>query len=298
MAVTSMSKCGDNVVPTIDEVYEGAIAEHPELFGKCEKELKAIVGDALSRIVELEHVANEPLVITKEVAEDIGTVWIFSGTGSYDEPYKPEDNPAFVDLEWTGGMDRARISRGTYLVRKIAELRSGEKLERGPIADPVRLKRVREMILEHGPTIVYNGYPVENENAEELLTRAGTIIPKEKADIIGDNLKTTTDQIKSFKYPDDPKSKDKNVLLISHAAHLAARIPHLIDKHRPFARGALPYVSPIATPEIGRREAALMETRGLIGYIFTHGVASETPYPYQLLSGPSNANPPEAEMIK
>jgi hypothetical protein len=281
---------GNDSVPSVDEVYHGAITEHPEFITKDPEVLKQVAAQALARIVELEFVAQQPIVINPETAEDIGTLWIFSGTGSYDAPFKGEDNPRWREESWMGGADRSRMMRATYLARKIAEARSGQSIPKETKIDTKRVQAARELIAEFGPDIVYSGYPIENRNAEAVLERPSTIIPLEKVTIIDGDLKVTADQVKTFRYPDSPRSKDKEVLMVSGATQLAARIPHIINKYKPFVEGSLPYVSPVRTPEGGRRQSALMEARGLLWYIYGAKLADEKPYNYQLLDGPSAVN--------
>jgi hypothetical protein len=274
---------GTDSVPSVDEVYRGATKEHPEFLIKDPKRLKHVAAQALARIVELEFVARQPIVINPETAEDIGTIWIFSGTGSYDAPFKPEDNPRWLESPWMGGADRSRMMRATYLARIIAETRSGQPIPTGPKFGTKRVQATRELIAEFGPDIVYSGYPIENRNAEAVLKRPSTIIPPEKVTIIDGDLKVTADQVNTFRYPDGTGSREKEVLMVSGATHLAARIPHIINKYKPFVEGALPYVSPVRTPEVGRRQSALMEARGLLWYIYGAKLATEESYPYQLL---------------
>lgn len=273
-----------NQIPSVNEVYNGALAEHAEFADFDDIELKEIIYGALQRVVEFERKSRESLDISREEAENIGTVWIFSGTGSYDEPFKAKDNPSLMTKAWMGGFDRKRIDRGVYLVRKIAEIRSGQDASKGSIANhQVRKEQTKELIAEYGPTIVYNGYPADTEFAESLLDRIGGIIPREKVKIIHGDLKVTTDQVKTFDYPDGREARDKEIVVVSHAPHLATRVLHIANLYKPFVDDAIPYLFPVPSPENGRREFALMEIRGLLYYIYMKNDASKDPHPYKLI---------------
>lgn len=52
---------------------------------------------------------------------------------------------------------------------------------------------------------------------------------------------------------------------------------------QPLTDGSKPYMVPVATPETGRREFALMETRGLLAHAYISGFAAEEPHMYQLI---------------
>ncbi len=279
---------GSEFLPSVDEVYQSAIGEHPEFVEHGEDVLKGIIFGALERIDQLEEEARMPLTISPETAENVETIWIFSGTGSYDERFKPEDNPRLQVTPWLGGMDRARLSHGARIARKIAEVRSGQAdVTRGPLGDfESRIERTRKLIAEFGPTIVYNGYLVETRNAEDVLGRDGLIIPAEKAKILHADLKFTSDQFTNFEYADTPGAKIKDVVIVSHAPHLGGRITNIAKKYDPFTEGSVPYLSPVPTPVEGRREFAMMEARGLLWYIYGKGDAAGAPHTYRLLTQP------------
>jgi hypothetical protein len=271
-------------LPTVTDVYESAAAEHTEFLDMPEDALKAVIEGALTRVLSFEEAARQPLTISPEAAEDIDTIWVLSGTGTYDAPFKPQDNPLLFGIPWMGGFDRARIGHAARIARKIAELRSGQQLEAGSLGGlESRKEATKEMIAEYGPNIVYNGYRSETEFAERLFDRPGMIIPKERVKIIHDDLHVTADQIRTFEYPNDPESKNKGVAIISHAAHVGARVMHMLSHYRPFTEGTVPYIAPLPTPDAGRRDYALMEARGLLYYVFLRQQAAVKPHQYQLL---------------
>lgn len=280
----SPSARAGEVLPTVDEVYQSALAEHQEFASFDQSEIFSLIGSTLGRIAMLEDVAHQPLQPSRSAADNIGTIWVHSGTGNYDQPFKPEDNPRLKVNPWMGGWDHARWSRAALLARKIAEARSGQSIAGGPISDrSVQLEETKQLIAEYGPTIVYSGYPAETTFAEKLLQRSGIIMPENKVKILHGDLKTTPDAIRTFEYPDDPAARQKEVAIISHAPHLGARTLHFIQHYQPLTEGSKPYMVPVATPEEGRKEFALMETRGLLYHAYITGLADKEPAPYQLL---------------
>ena len=56
----------------------------------------------------------------------------------------------------------------------------------------------------------------------------------------------------------------------------------MIDTYRPLPAGSVPYLFPLATPEGGAEEFALMEIKGLLYYMLLTHDASENSYPYKL----------------
>jgi hypothetical protein len=273
-----------SVLPAVQEVYDSALLQHPEYADMPAEYLQGIIGRALARIAVFEDAARPPLYISPETADAIGTIWVHSGTGNYDMPFKAGDNPRLLDNPWMGGWDRSRLGRAALLARKIAEVRSGTVLKPGPITElPARLQATKELIAAYGPTIVYSGYPTETAYAEKLVERDGIIMPKSKVMIIHGDLKTTADAVRTFEYPDDSEAQSKEVAVVSHAPHLGARILHMMNYYHPLVQGSVPYMVPIATPAEGRREFALMETRGLLYYMLLAQQAAEEPHPYRLL---------------
>lgn len=240
----------------------------------------------MGRIAAFETAARRPLQISKESAENIDTIWLHSGTGSYDESFKAEDNPRLRLNPWMGGWDRARMSHAVHLARKIAEINSGETIEPGPLSElPGRLQKTKELIGEYGPTIFYSGYPAETQFAESLLDREGIIMPKHKVNILHKELHHTPDAIRTFAYA-DAEAAGKQVAAVSHAPHLGARILPMMELYRPLTDGSVPYMAPVATPAEGMHDFALMETRGLLYYLLLAApiVAATEPHPYQMLS--------------
>jgi hypothetical protein len=268
----------------VEEIYDSAVDEHPEFLTRCvEDELRRFIGEEILRIDVFEDVAREPLVVSREVADDIGAIKIHSGVGSYDEPFKPEDNPRLLDIGWMQWFDRRRIDHGVRLARKIAEARSGYVIRDqsfSNIAD--QREETKRLIAEYGPYLIYNGYPVETAKAEDVLARSGGIIPKEKAIIIHGNPKNTVEAARAMEFPDYAVEGGKQIAIVTHAPHLA-RVLHIMGEYPFLPEGSVPYIAPLPTPETGRTEFALMEIRGMLNYIFLDHDASKDAHQYQTL---------------
>lgn len=275
-----------SMLPSTDEVYASALAEHPEYADLPTDRIETIITSTLGRIAAFEAAARMPLEVSKEAAANIGTIWLHSGTGNYDEAFKAEDNPRLRLNSWMGGWDRKRMGHAVHLARKIAEINSGETIEPGsPSELPKRLQKTKNLIAEYGPTIFYSGYPAETEFAERLLDRPGMIMPRNKVNILHRELKHTPDAIRTFAYA-DAEAAAKEVAIVSHAPHLSARILHMLELYKPLTEGSVPYMVPVATPAGGVRNFALMETRGLLYYslLADPALAATVPHSYQMLS--------------
>ena len=270
---------GHTTKQQIEKIYEDALAEHPE-FRKIEKEkIIAIIKREWDRIASFEAMGTrnaKHLEIDAEIANKIGTIWVFSGPGTYDQPFKKNDK--FREYPWAAWMDKIRLDHAALLAKKIAKARSGVptgNLSQNPA-------KVRSLIAKYGPYVVYNGFSEENLAFEKMLERGGAVLPAEKVKIIHADLETTVDQIKTFSLPDDPAVGNKEVALVSHAPHLD-RILHMLSKYKALRRGSTPFLFPVATPKEGRTQFGEMEIRGLLYRIFLTKDATEEPCPYHLV---------------
>lgn len=282
------------LIPSADEVYDGALGQHPDWLERDTLDpslLKGIARQALQRSVLLEEAARQPLTVTPEAAHNIDTIWILSGTGLAGRDRseaellgstKGKENKALIGREWMQGWDHARVAQGVRLARKIAEVRSGRTISGSMSSVADRAQATRELIAEHGPTLFYSGYEVETSNAAKLLTQEGTVIPAEKAHILSTPLRVSTDQVKTFEYPSD-EARTKNVAIVSHGTHLAGRILHMMQRYQPLDESAqVPYLVPVPTLDVGRKQFAQLEGMGLLNY-FMEGDAAEVPHAWQLL---------------
>lgn len=276
----------------VAEVYDSAVAEHPEFLGLDQTELRAFIGSTLSRIAMFETVAHQPLEVTAEDAEKIAIVKIHSSTGSYDEPFKAEDNPRLrEDKPWLAWFDKQRILHAVRLARKVAEVKSGYTVRLSGNYDEndvLRAKEeVKEQIAAYGPAVMYTGYPVETQKAEEVLRRPGGIIPEDKAIIIHGNPHNTVEgaqmMVDAFETYDYLLEGGQQIAVVTHAPHMA-RVLHIMDKYKYLPKGSdQPFVSPVATPAAGAHDFATMEARGLLYYAWLADSASKEPHPYQML---------------
>jgi hypothetical protein len=169
-------------VNNIDEVYVDAVEEHPEFLElDSEGVLRGFIERELARIEYFEQIARKPLTISLQTAESIGAIRIHSGVGSYDEPFKKEDNPRLQGKPWLQWFDRNRVNHAVRLARKVAEVRSGYSVKDHAFRNmAVQREETKRLIAEYGPYLIYSGYPVETEKAAEVLARPGGIMPEEK----------------------------------------------------------------------------------------------------------------------
>ena len=276
--VNEPEKSNEEIV--VDDFYDYAMRRNETLKGIPESEIKPFIDKAVKEIDLLEEVAERDkgrFNLPEEIAKDIGTIWVFSGPGTYFEPRK-EDR--YKNYPWAENMDRIRLNHATRLARKITESVSGQSFK-APLSEIVPVKRrTKEAIRNFGPSIIYNGNTVENEAVAKAMVQEETIVPKEKVDIIEGNIDNTVDQVKTFKLPDEFE-KGKEVALVSHAPHLA-RIVRMINKYRPFPEGTKIRLFPVPTPEEGREEYAKMEVCGTLYYTYITEDATEEPYPYEI----------------
>lgn len=285
----------------LESIWEGAYNQDEENRKALEHVNKAealeIVRASLGRMAEFESAADKDkadgLKISREVAERIGSIWIFSGVGTYDKPVKTErtidgkkyrgDNDKLKDKKFLHWSNRRRISEGVLLARRIAEARSGKKIEAVSFNElPEQREEIKKLIAEYGPYIIFGGYDIENIEAQELMDRETSVIPAEKMKIAkrkdGIPMETTPDQIKYYESPEDVR--DKEVAFVSDGTHLN-RILHIAQKFpQNLPPGKPVNLFPARTPEYGRQEFADMEAKGLLAYIYRYQSAATEPYPY------------------
>ena len=261
-----------------ERIYHAALKEHAGFKEIPELQIKEVISTALEEIDVLEAAADKELALTSltpEIARNISALWIFSGPGTYDEPVK-EDR--YKQYAWAKGMDRARLSYGAWLARKISEQVSGETLH-GPVEDATqRIQDAKEMIAAHGPTILYNGTELENSVVKDVLMRDGIVIPSEKVRVLGEGISNTVDQIRSFALPEELHWQGGDIGIISHAPHLM-RILHMLNRYQPLPKDMAVRLFPLASPKEGREEYAEMEIKGLLYYLYLGKNATEESYP-------------------
>jgi hypothetical protein len=145
-------------------------------------EALAMLRSALQRMKLLEAAADcdqaNGLQISRETAEQIENVWVFSGVGTLRSPVKDPDparnykgdNPALIKelLQWA---NRRRFLHGMLVAQRIAEACSGKQIP-GPLIgeapdDGNRAEVVRDFMRAYGPFITFGGFFQKNEEAKE-----------------------------------------------------------------------------------------------------------------------------------
>lgn len=265
-----------------EELYQQAVEEHPEYLKFPQNEIKQLISEILDETARLERVGEREktrIEVPDDVLINIAVVWIISGPGTYDSSTKDDK---YKDFVWSRGMDRTRLNHGAILARIIAEAKSGQHFT-GSIVDIVqRKKQIKQMVTDYGPELIYNGTQLENDTVVDVLSRSDTVIPREKVHIIRGDIKTTLDQVKTFKLPIELKDGEE-LAIVSHAPHLV-RIMHMINKYRPFPEGTKVRLFPVPTPHDGKNEYVRMETLGLLRYIYLDHEATREVYPYFVTS--------------
>ncbi len=255
---------------------------------------------ALERMTSLEAAADRDkangLQISRQTAEQIENVWIFSGVGTLRKPVKEPDpqknykgdNPALIKefLKWG---NRRRFMHGMLVAQRIAEARSGKQIAGNLIGDTAedveRAESVRDFMRSYGPFITFGGFFQENDEAKEVRSQPSNGIPPERFVIVepapGEpEWTTTTDQVKHFQEPSTIRGM--TVALVSDDVHLN-RIVHIAARFHDYLPEGNPlHLFPSALPEYGRHEYEDMELQGLLAYVYRDHVAAAEPYPYTI----------------
>ena len=275
-----------NELLNMDELYQKALQDHAEYEALPASEVKTFIAEIAEEIRRLEQVGEKEKVrieMPTEIAKKIGAIWVNSGVGTYDTPMKEKERGVYKNLPWMEWADRTRLNHAAILERKVAEARSGKNFDKGSLDDlKERKAKIKEMIREYGPIIIYNGVELENDTVADVLSREGTIIPKDTVTIIRGTTEhpivNTLDTVKTLKLPPDFRN-DQELAIVAHAPHLA-RIMRMINKQPPFPRTTKVRLFPVATPEAGKMEYAEMEILGILNYTLRKGVADKKSYPY------------------
>lgn len=264
----------------VTELYGQAIMEYPEYLKFPQEDITKLISNTINKITDLEDIGKEDangIETDINILKNIGAVWIFSGPGTYDNPTKDDKYNKF---EWAKGMDRKRLNHGALLARKITEAKCGQHLSGSMVEINQRKQQTKQMIRYYGPKIIYNGTQLENDTVINVLSREGVVIPRENVNTIYGNIKTTLDQVKTFKLPVKLNTNEE-LAIVSHAPHLV-RIMHMVNKYKPFPGGTKVRLFPIPTIESGKNEYMYMEILGLLRYVYLDKKSTYEGYPYKL----------------
>jgi len=274
----------------IDDFYDYAMDKNPGLKDIPEQEMKSNIRKIINEIDLLEKVGENDLKRLeslekdgssdknfKEILKNIGLIWEISGSGTFDKPFGEDP---YKNYPWTRNMDRNRLNYTMRLAKKITEINSGKSFK-GMSSVTKKVKTIKEAILRYGPYILYNGAPIQNEAVERALDRKGVVVPKEKVEIIDEEIKNTRDQIKTFRLPEGFELKGKEIALVAHAPQLV-RIMRMINHYKPFPENTMIRLFPLPTSPDGKQTYAKMEVSGSLYYTYISHDADAESYPYKI----------------
>lgn len=269
-------------------LYEQALRERPEYAAIPEAEILALISQVAKELRVLEEAGERQksrIELPPEEAKKIAAIWVLSGVGTYDIPLKPKERDVYKQLPWIQWADRARLHHAAFLARKVAEARSGQDFNKGSLADlEERKEKIKALIAEYGPDIIYNGTEVENATVEDVLAREGIIIPASRVVVIhgtdGHPIVNTADNIKTLGLP-RPLSPGEELAIVAHAPHLV-RVMRILNKFKPLPEGTRVRLFPLPTPSEGKAEYRDMEILGILNYVYRKKEATAEPYPYEV----------------
>ena len=202
-----------------------------------------------------------------EQINDIMGIWVPSGPGFIEKPYKDD---RYKNYEWSRFMGRRRLMYAALLMRKTAEARSN-----GVFGSNQSI----EMIEKHAPILLFNGIDSENTDIRDYLAREGLIIPPSKVHILGSGLNNTLDQVHNLASQEGQEflnSLDGHTLsIVTHVPH-ATRLLHLLGKNNPFPSGLGVSLLSLPTPQQGI-EYKRNEICGILSHII-RGEATVEPF--------------------
>jgi hypothetical protein len=244
--------------------------------------LEPIIINALQEIKALDGLARQQLklgedVLPKEAADDVAMIWVPSGAGYIEQPFK--DDP-YRDKPYARSQGRQRLMHAARLVRKISERRSGEAPLRKSISKALADRALARMnIALYGPDIFFNGRLDENKDVINYLNQEDNIIPSNKVYVFHGDIKSTLDQVRSLKSEEFQKylasRPGKKIIIATHVPH-AMRLLHMLEKYKPFSEGYEVFLYPLPIPEVEGDQYVIDEIKGLLYYIAA-GQAAETP---------------------
>lgn len=264
----------------IQVILEESRKENPQLQKVAETELTKLITQALGEIDRLEQAAREHrrilaesnLPIPVESLTKLKALWVLSGPGLYRQPFKQD---RYQDKPWAQFMGRHRLAHAGMLMRRIAEVISGEI--------PIARDAQKQLLLQHSPYLIFNGRQDENFDVQKVLAEEDAIIPQAKVWIPKIPIDKTIDQVKRLTLPPGLEIKpDDEIGVISHAPHLM-RVSHMLNRYKellPFPPNTIIRTFPLSTPSSGIPEYQNQEVRGLLYYCFITDEATAEPYSY------------------
>lgn len=239
-----------NVPTEVAEVFKDAPLQLGKFRSVDVARLEAVTSRALTLVGQLEKVARRPNIpLLPDEAGKIKALWVLSGPGYFDEPFKDD---RYKKKPWARWMDRRRVGYALGLIRRLGH-----------------------------PFLIYNGRDDENARVLTGLGRMG--VPQERVHIISAGIDNTLDQVRSFRLPEGVLLRPGDVIgIVSHAPHLARVMYMLAHYNEVVPPGVMVRLFPLPTPESGREEYARMEVRGILHHVFISHDAEEEPHPHTL----------------
>ena len=247
-------------------ILTSALHDSPQISRVDKRKIDDILGQSLKLIDTLEKRAAEKLPIYA----DTDIVWTISGPGAYSLEIPPYvDKPdRYSHLPWSRGMDRTRIDAGVRLVYEIAAKRKGA----------------------NGPALLYHATTWEINHFSEAIAAGLIRLPMEKV-ILYDTFKNlatnkvttiinTSDQIDGLSKI--RALKPRRLVLVSHPAHLVRVLYMMGRTPKPLSSKTIVQVYPVPTPTEGQDDYAIMETTGILAYIYKYKKSSTKPIAFEL----------------
>jgi len=269
----------------VEDAYQMAIKQNQSVATLPADEVKSYLEEILSEIDRLEEAGrSDPGLrgLSSELAGSIGAIWVLSGPGTYYEPILAE-NVGYAEYKWTHGMDRARLNYTARLARKVTEGATGIVHTATPSTIEHQTQKTKQTIADFGPHIIYNGAPLGNAAVREVLSKEHTVVPESKVSVLGEDIKNTIDQMKTFRLPDGALDGGKKIAVVAHAPQLS-RVVRMVNRYRPFPEGTKIVLFPLATPGGGGETYAAREASALVYYTYLSPDrdATREPYPYKI----------------
>lgn len=294
-------------IPSVDEVLDHTLKQMSTFMTDVgEKKAKGFISDTLAEISRMDTVAKNRfshIPKTQEEAAKIRAIIAISGPGTY-QRRKKEDK--YKEYKWAENMDHNRLEYTGFLIRKLTEAKTGQRL----VNDP---DLFYDYIEKFAPELFYTGNAEETTDVLQSLQLDRIHMPHSKVHILGKSIQNTVDQVEQLALPQGfdlkPGEQIGFVLHSPQAVRLMRNMGAIADKNRvaqergrvlpfpsfPFTEEGgqvrifpLPIPSFIPDPNnpsirVKAKEYVANEVRGLVYYTFyaSPPLARETSFPYQ-----------------